>query len=99
MIGPRIRVVVATGWLGRMRGLLGRPQPSPGRGMLFIGESAVHGFGMRWSLDLVFLDGAGRIVGCDRLPVNRIRWHRGARQVLELRSGEIDRLGLGWQDE
>ena len=94
MIGPRIRVVVATGWLGRMRGLLGRPQPSPGRGMLFIGESAVHGFGMRWSLDLVFLDGAGRIVGCDRLPVNRIRWHRGARQVLELRSGEIDRLGL-----
>jgi hypothetical protein len=49
---------------------------------------------MRYPIDLAFLDEDGLIVGCARLAPTGVAGCRGARHVLEMRAGEIERLGL-----
>jgi uncharacterized membrane protein (UPF0127 family) len=83
----------------RMRGLLARPPLAEGEGMLITPCRMVHTFGMRYALDLVFLDRAGTV----RKLVRHIRPARMAGSLasyatLELRHGEIDRLGLSVGD-
>jgi uncharacterized protein len=60
---------------------------------------SVHTFGMRFALDLVWLDADGRVVQVDRgVPRRRRRACRKARSVVELRSGAADAFlaaGLG----
>ena len=92
----RIRVVVAGSWWLRARGLLARPVPGPGEGMLFPGCTSVHTAFMGYAIDVVFLDRASVITKV----ANNVRpWRfsaaaRGTRHVLELAAGEADRLGL-----
>lgn len=93
---PRVSVRVADGWWLRTRGLIGRPAPRAGEGMLFPRCSSVHTWLMSYPIDIVYLDEA--------LTVTRVRssvrpWRfsaggRGARQVLELAEGEAERLRL-----
>lgn len=46
---------------------------------------SVHTFGMRFALDLVWLDGEGRALRVDRaVPPNRLKACRSARAVLEV---------------
>ncbi|MGE0800194.1 MAG: DUF192 domain-containing protein [Lautropia sp.] len=78
----------------RLRGLLGSPPPGDRSGLLLVGERAVHGLGMRYAVDLLFLDEQGVVVACAVLPPWRLRWCVSARHVVELRAGEIARLGL-----
>jgi uncharacterized membrane protein (UPF0127 family) len=89
-----LRVRFAQGFWARARGLLGRPPPAPGCGLLLPNVAAVHGFGMRHALDLIFLDARGVVVDCGTLAPMTIACCREARHVLEMRSGEIRRLGL-----
>lgn len=91
---PVLRVEVADRLMARLRGLIGRPQPAPGHGLLLVGERAVHGVGMRYPIDLAFLDAQGVIVSCRRLPQWRWRLCRAAVHVIELAEGECARLGL-----
>jgi uncharacterized membrane protein (UPF0127 family) len=87
-------VCLAKGFLARARGLIGRPPPAPGCGLLLSDVNAVHGFGMRYPIDLLFLDAGGIIVACAHLAPARIVRYAGARHVVELREGEIARLAL-----
>jgi len=89
---PRRRVLgrevaVATGFRARLLGLAGLRRERAGAGLLLPGCASVHTFGMRFDLDLVFLDAAGRplaiVLG---LPSRRLASHRGAAAVLELPS-------------
>jgi uncharacterized protein len=51
--------------------------------------SSVHTFGMRFELDLFFLDQEGRVIASRRrVPPRRVVWQRGAVAVLEVPSGE-----------
>ncbi|HEX5982787.1 MAG TPA: hypothetical protein VFY69_01130, partial [Solirubrobacterales bacterium] len=51
--------------------------------------SSVHTFGMRFELDLFFLDGAGRVIAVRRrVPPRRVAWQRGACAVLEIPSAQ-----------
>ena len=46
---------------------------------------SVHTFGMRFALDLVWLDGDGSVVRLDRaVPPRRVRVCRAARSVVEI---------------
>jgi uncharacterized protein len=54
---------------------------------------SVHTFGMRFPLDLIFLDADGRPVRVARdVPPWRVVSCRGASEVIETRAGEADRF-------
>ena len=89
------RVVVADRAYRRMRGLLGRKYLRQGEGMVLRPGWSIHTAFMRFPIDAVFLDadqvvikiepdvGPWRTVSC-----------RGAREVVELPTGECRRRGL-----
>ena len=79
-----------------MRGLIGRRDVA----LLLPRCRSVHTFGMRFALDLVWLDGAGRVVRIDRgVRPWRVRSCRAARCVLELPSAEGDGGDPGDDDD
>jgi uncharacterized protein len=78
-----VEIVVARSPLARLLGLALRRRP-PGHALLLPRCRSVHTFGMRFPLDLVWLDGAGRVVRVDEaVPPWRVRSCRGADAVLE----------------
>ena len=77
-------VPVAVGFRARLLGLAGLPRERAGAGLLIPRCDAVHSFGMRFELELVFLDAGGRVLARRRLPPRRLARHRGAAAVLEL---------------
>lgn len=81
------RVPVARGPRARLLGLAGLERAEAGAGLLIPRCSAVHTFGMRFALDLVFLDREGRVSSVRRnVPPWRFARDRGASAVLELPS-------------
>jgi uncharacterized protein len=89
---PRRRVLgfevaVATDRRSRLLGLALLPPQRAGAGLLLPRCRAIHTFGMRFPLDVVFLDAAGRplrwVLG---VRAGRLLAHRRARSVLELSS-------------
>ncbi|RZI88865.1 MAG: DUF192 domain-containing protein [Variovorax sp.] len=86
--------VAERGW-DRTRGLLGRPQLVGSQGLLITRCSSVHTVGMRYPIDVVFLDrdgGIARIV--ENLRPMRMAMCLGAANVLEMAAGQAKRLAL-----
>ena len=85
------RIGLADGWWTRLRGLLGRDRLEPGEGLLLRPCRAVHMLGMRLTLDIAFLDPAGRVVALypGLRPGQRTRWHGDARDAIELPAGTL----------
>ena len=74
--------------LARLLGLAGLRRLPPHAGLLLPRTRSIHTCGMRFALDLVWLDGDGRVVRLDRaVPPWRMRSCRAARAVVELPSG------------
>jgi len=85
------RCAVADGFFSRLLGLLGRRELPPGEGLLISPSSSVHTAFMRFTIDVVFLDRALRIVAVrPRVRPWRLAASRGARHVLELPAGEAE---------
>jgi uncharacterized membrane protein (UPF0127 family) len=83
------RFPVARGFRTRLLGLSRRDRAKAGPGLLIPRCSSVHTFGMRFELDLFFLDGEGRVLATRRrVPPRRVVCHRGAAAVLEIPSAE-----------
>ena len=57
-----VRAKVAKNAFERMRGLIGRPPPAPGEGLLIPKCNAIHTFFMKYPIDAVFLDRENRVV-------------------------------------
>jgi uncharacterized membrane protein (UPF0127 family) len=84
-------IAVARGPLARLVGLLGRRSLPPTAALHLPHCRSVHTFGMRFPLDLVWLDGAGHAVRVDRgVRPWRVRSCRRARSVLECPAGSAD---------
>lgn len=81
-------------WL-RVRGLLGRDGLEVDEGMLFSHTGSVHTYGMKFPIDVVFLD-KGLTVLSFHSHVGRSRAvkHRGAAWTLELPAGSCHRRGI-----
>ena len=77
----------------RRRGLLGRDGFD---GALVLSPArAVHTLGMRFDLDVAYLDADGRVLDLHRLPRRRValpRWR--ARSVVEAEAGAFERWSL-----
>ncbi|MCM5572013.1 DUF192 domain-containing protein [Burkholderiaceae bacterium FT117] len=90
-----LRLTRATGFVERLRGLLGRPLPEPGQGIWLEPCNAVHTLGMAGAIDLLFLDAARRVVRVvPSLDPWRAAGWRDAVSTVELRAGEADRLRI-----
>jgi len=87
---------VAKDFRTRLRGLAFRDREDAGPGLLIPRCAGVHTFGMRFTLDIYFLDAEGRVVSVRRaVPPRRILWQPGSSAVLEIPAvleGEISPL-------
>jgi uncharacterized membrane protein (UPF0127 family) len=94
------RVLLADTWLLRLRGMLGRPEPMAGEGLLLTPCQSVHMYGMRFPLDVAFMNRDGVIVAAYRSlpPGSRSRWHRDAAHALELPAGTLETSGTSVGD-
>ena len=82
-----LEVTVATTRLSRLLGLALLPQRRAGAGLLIPCCRSVHTFGMRFPLDLLFLDLEGQVIELRRaVPPSRLVRCPGAMAVLELPS-------------
>ncbi|HEY7256205.1 MAG TPA: DUF192 domain-containing protein [Solirubrobacterales bacterium] len=100
---PRTRVLgrevaVAVGLRSRVLGLALLDRERAGAGLLIPRCRSVHTFGMRFPLDVHFLDEHGRAIAVHRcVPPNRVRSERRAVAVLEIPTpsvasgGELER--------
>jgi len=93
VLGTDIRV--ADRWWQRARGFLRTLEPEQGEGLLLSPCRAVHMMGMKFPLDVAFVDRGGRVIALyPRLaPRRRSRWHLTARYALELPVGTIEATG------
>ena len=98
---PAGRVMLATRLSSRMRGLLFRPGTDDL--MVLMPCRDIHTFGMRYAIDVAFIDASGKVVRAvrDVLPNKRLR-EPSAAAVLERRAiprelwfEEGDRVSLG----
>lgn len=86
-------IVVAATPLARLRGLAGLDSLPTSTVLHLPRCRSVHTFGMRFALDLMWLDGAGKPVRLDEdVRPRRSRSCRTARSVLEVRAGMGRRL-------
>lgn len=83
---------------GRSKGLLGRDDYS--RAMVLHHASAVHTLGMRFAIDVAFLDRQMTIIDlCTMAPWRIGRPRRHARIVIEAAAGSFARWGLQRGDQ
>jgi uncharacterized protein len=86
-----VQIVVARSGWRRLVGLAFRGPP--GGALLIPRCRSVHTFGMRFALDLVWLDSRGRVVAVDEhVPPWRVRWCRRAAAVVEVPAGDSGRI-------
>jgi uncharacterized membrane protein (UPF0127 family) len=98
------RCDVAVSFVARLKGLLFRSGLAPGEGLLFPECKSVHMWGMRFSIDVVFLSHASRGTSgelCVSSVYDSIQPWRFlpvadfvATDALELSAGTVSRLGL-----
>ncbi len=100
VVGPQGRVVgvvseARTAW-SRMVGLLGRSGLEVGDGLLLAPAWSIHTWFMRIAIDVVFLDGDGRVLRVyPGLPAWRlVSGTRRAQTVLEFGAGTLSRVPL-----
>jgi uncharacterized protein len=90
-----IRAMLCTSFMERSRGLLGRRPLTESEALGLVPCAAVHTFGMRYVLDVVFCDRDDRVVRIARaLAPGGVAAVWRARSVWELRGDVADRLAL-----
>ncbi|HEY5997648.1 MAG TPA: DUF192 domain-containing protein [Candidatus Deferrimicrobiaceae bacterium] len=85
----------ATGFFRRLKGLLGTRSLHPGDALWISPCDSVHTLGMRYALDVLFVDGSGVVVGCcpGLRPFRFSPRYRKSCGVLELPAGTLSRTG------
>ncbi|MEZ5292653.1 MAG: DUF192 domain-containing protein [Vicinamibacterales bacterium] len=100
VVGPQRRLLAEAATLAgdsesRRRGLLGRDTLGPAEALIVAPTQAVHTFGMRFPIDLVFVDRQGRVLSVARdVPPRRVRGAWGAFAAIELPAGRCDVVGI-----
>ncbi len=84
-------VIEARTHRSRRRGLSRLAALPPEQALHIPQTPSVHTFGMRFALDLIWLDGAGKLVRVDRdVAPRRMRFCRSGRSVIECNGGCAD---------
>jgi uncharacterized membrane protein (UPF0127 family) len=98
VLGDKVRT--AGTFLSRLAGLLGTAAIGEGEGLWIVPCRSVHTVGMRYPIDVAFLDAGGVVVGIlEGFPPNRVgRVVPGARGALELPAGTLAATGTATGD-
>jgi uncharacterized membrane protein (UPF0127 family) len=92
-IGVQVSITETT--RERMRGLLGRDALQSGEALLLNRCGSVHTFGMRFAIDVLFLDRHQRVVAIHHdVPRHRMLFSLRATHALEMPAGEARQHGL-----
>lgn len=79
-------IIMATSWWTRFIGLL-KNRCKNGEILLLVPCKSIHTFGMRYPLDVAFLDEEARVLASERnVPLAQVRSHPRAVAVLERQS-------------
>ena len=99
VLGERIEVAESS--VSRMVGLLGKSSLAPATGLLIMPSQAVHSIGMRFPIDVLFMDRNWRVVHVQpsMVPYRLSGLHWRARCVLELPVGAIAQSRTSIGDE
>jgi uncharacterized membrane protein (UPF0127 family) len=90
---PEVPLEVAASYRARRRGLLGRD--GIGGAMLITPTNSVHTFGMRFAIDVAYLDRSFRVLSVVTMRPGRLGLIRPrARHVLEAEAGAMARWGV-----
>ncbi|WP_131821459.1 DUF192 domain-containing protein [Desulfofundulus thermosubterraneus] len=98
-IGERnlpLKVRPAFGFWARLKGWMFATPPGEEEGLLLSPCRRIHTWGMRFSIDAVYLDRSGRVLAVeDNLPPGRVGGtYEGCSQVLELKAGSARACGI-----
>ena len=92
-----MRFRVAESPAARLVGLAFRRRPPTGTALVIPSCRSVHTFGMRFALDLVWLDESGDVISIEaRVPAGRVRTNCRAATVIEVPAGEGRRAAAAW---
>ncbi|MFE5792898.1 DUF192 domain-containing protein [Streptomyces sp. NPDC056503] len=92
-VGPAVPVEVAASYRARQRGLLGRDGITGA--MLLTPANSVHTFGMRFPIDVAYLDRRLRVLAVVTMRPGRLGMPRPrARHVLEAEAGAMAEWGV-----
>jgi uncharacterized protein len=84
-----VKIVIASSRRRRLLGLALRRHPPDGWALLFPRCRSVHTFGMRFAIDVVFLDSSGRVLRiASAVRPRRLVACRRAAAAVEVRAGE-----------
>lgn len=93
-------LLIADSFVKRMIGLLGNDVLDESSGLLITPCNLIHTFGMKFKIDVIFLDKNRRILNCrTNVPKNRVHGQLNAKHTMELSAGSVDRFGLRKGDE
>jgi len=85
-------VQMAGSFLDRLQGLLGKTGLSDQQGLLLTACGSVHTVGMRFPIDVIFLDADLKILACHSgVSALRMKSCWGARTTLEVAAGGVER--------
>ena len=89
-------IKVAESFFSKLTGLIFKKNLNSGEGLLVENCNSIHTFWMRFPIDVLFLDANNRVIYIvkDLKPFRVTPLIRGAIKVLEIKSGEVSRLGL-----
>lgn len=95
-----IQVQIADSFYERLLGLLPRRSIADSEGLMLVPCSSIHTVGMRFPIDVLFLDFQNKVLGySDSVLPNRIRVApRGTVKVLEIAEGNRIRTGINLDD-
>ena len=94
------RITVADTFWKRLRGLLGTREWPEGNALLISPCNSVHMFGMKYCLDVLFLDRQNMVLeAVESLAPGRIKLCCGAKCVVELPVGTVRRTGTRCGDQ
>lgn len=89
------KVIYANGMLSRMKGLLGKDELMPGEGCFLTPCGSIHCKGMKFPIDVVYVDRNNRVLHVETCAPGSMGAHvKGVRSVLELAAGVAAECGV-----
>jgi uncharacterized membrane protein (UPF0127 family) len=90
------KVMLADSMLSRLIGLLGTREPFPQQVLHIVPCSAIHTFGMKYAIDVVFIDNNGTVLALypELAPNKMSKLITSARGVLEFPPGVINKYQI-----